>query len=60
MADFSGDKEVPSLVTIDPIYIMNQLVAFQSGNRLHPLINSSTQISESDTVDLAQYFAQLE
>jgi cytochrome c553 len=60
MADFSGDKEVPSLVAIDPIYIMNQVVAFQTGNRLHPLINSSTRISESDTEDLAQYFAQLE
>ena len=60
MADFSGDKEVPSLVAIDPIYIMNQLVAFQTGNRLHPLINSSSQISESDTEDLGQYFAQLE
>ena len=60
MDDFSGDKEVPSLVAIDPNYIMKQLVAFQTGNRLHPLINSSTQISESDTVDLGQYFAQLE
>jgi len=60
MADFSGDKEVPSLVAIDPIYIMNQLVDFQTGNRLHPLINSSTHISESDTEDLGQYFAQLE
>ena len=60
MAGFSGDKEVPSLVAIDPIYIMNQLAAFQTGNRLHPLINSSTQISESDIEDLGQYFAQLE
>jgi len=60
MADFSGDKEVPSLVAMDPNYVMNQLIAFQAGNRLHPLIDASTGILESDTEDLGQYFAQLE
>ena len=60
MTDFSGNREVPSLVAIDPNYVMNQLIAFQAGNRLHPLIDGSTRISESEAEDLAQFFAQLE
>jgi cytochrome c553 len=47
MTDFSGNREVPSLVAIDPNYVMNQLIAFQAGNRSHPLIDGSTEIPES-------------
>lgn len=60
MADFSGKKEVPSLVAIDPSYITSQIEAFSAGRRSHPLINISSGISSNDAEDLAQYFAQPE
>ena len=60
MADFSGKKEVPSLVAIDPSYIASQIEAFSAGQRSHPLINISSGISSNDAEDLSQYLAQRE
>ena len=60
MADFSGDKEVPNLVAIDPSYIASQIEAFSKGARSHPFIKASSNISSNDAENLAQYFAQLE
>ena len=58
--DYSGNGEVPRLAGMDPAYSAEQIEAFGSGVRMHPVITPGNAISAQDAGSLGQYFAQIE
>lgn len=60
--DGKGDADIPALVGLDEIYLIEQLRAFKSGervdeNELMPMY--AEDLSEQDIADLAAYYISL-
>ncbi len=61
--DGKGDADIPALVGLDDAYLIEQLRAFKSGERvdedeLMPMY--AEDLSEQDMADLAAYYISLE
>lgn len=58
-ADYTGNGGIPRLAGMEPRYVAYEIMAFTDGERSHPAINSDSEISSDEAIELGEYFAQI-